>query len=73
MTGGIGSGKSEAKKAFRELSVPTIDLDDIAHQNNSKKLFWDTLKLQRILGIYILMEHEEIDRKSLKIDIFNST
>ena len=36
MTGGIGSGKSEAKKAFRELSVPTIDLDDIAHQITQK-------------------------------------
>ena len=32
LTGGIGSGKSEAAKLFAELGVPVIDVDVISHQ-----------------------------------------
>ena len=32
LTGGIGSGKSEAAKVFAELSVPVTDVDEISHQ-----------------------------------------
>lgn len=32
LTGGIGSGKSEAANAFAKLGVPIVDLDVIAHQ-----------------------------------------
>lgn len=32
LTGGIGSGKSEAANAFAALGVPIVDLDVIAHQ-----------------------------------------
>jgi dephospho-CoA kinase len=32
LTGGIGSGKSEAAKVFAELGVPVTDVDVIAHQ-----------------------------------------
>ena len=32
LTGGIGSGKSEATKIFAELGVPIVDLDDISHE-----------------------------------------
>ena len=32
LTGGIGSGKSEAAKVFAELSVPVTDVDVISHQ-----------------------------------------
>ena len=31
LTGGIGSGKSEAAKLFAELGVPVTDLDVISH------------------------------------------
>jgi len=31
LTGGIGSGKSEASKQFAKLGVPVVDLDVIAH------------------------------------------
>jgi dephospho-CoA kinase len=31
LTGGIGSGKSEAARIFAELGVPVTDVDDIAH------------------------------------------
>lgn len=32
MTGGIGCGKSTVSNLFKELDVPVIDADDIAHQ-----------------------------------------
>lgn len=32
LTGGIGSGKSEAARIFAGLSVPVIDTDAIAHE-----------------------------------------
>jgi len=32
LTGGIGSGKSEASKMFSELGVPIVDLDVISHE-----------------------------------------
>ncbi|PCI60246.1 MAG: dephospho-CoA kinase [Methylophilaceae bacterium] len=32
LTGGIGSGKSEASNAFANLDVPIVDLDAISHQ-----------------------------------------
>jgi dephospho-CoA kinase len=32
LTGGIGSGKSEAAKVFAELGVPITDVDEISHQ-----------------------------------------
>jgi dephospho-CoA kinase len=32
LTGGIGSGKSEAAKMFNELGVPVTDVDEISHQ-----------------------------------------
>ncbi len=32
LTGGIGSGKSEAAKVFTELGVPVTDVDEISHQ-----------------------------------------
>jgi dephospho-CoA kinase len=32
LTGGIGSGKSEAAKIFAEMGVPVVDVDIISHQ-----------------------------------------
>jgi dephospho-CoA kinase len=32
LTGGIGSGKSEAAKQFAKLGVPVVDMDVIAHE-----------------------------------------
>lgn len=37
LTGGIGSGKSEATKIFSSLGVPIVDLDIIAHQLTVEK------------------------------------
>jgi dephospho-CoA kinase len=36
LTGGIGSGKSEAAKIFAELGVPITDVDAISHQLTSE-------------------------------------
>ncbi|PPC85721.1 MAG: dephospho-CoA kinase [Methylotenera sp.] len=37
LTGGIGSGKSEAAKIFTELGVPVTDVDVISHQLTAAK------------------------------------
>jgi len=37
LTGGIGSGKSEATKIFSSLGVPIVDLDIISHQLTAEK------------------------------------
>jgi len=71
ITGGIGSGKSEATKAFVELSVPVIDLDDIAHQITQKGCAGYG-EITKNFGNIYLDKNKEINRKSLKVDIFNS-
>jgi len=32
LTGGIGSGKSEAARRFEELGIPVVDADDVGHE-----------------------------------------
>tara|TARA_B110001469_G_C9555193_1_gene275384 strand:+ start:177 stop:767 length:591 start_codon:yes stop_codon:yes gene_type:complete len=72
MTGGIGSGKNEATKVFRELSVPIIDLDDISHRITQKNsLGYD--EIIKYFGNKYLDKDKNIIRKKLKIDVFNST
>ena len=72
MTGGIGSGKSEATKIFEELSVPLIDLDDIAHRITQKD-YPGYIEIIKYFGNKYLDKNKKIIRKNLKIDIFNST
>lgn len=36
VTGGIGSGKSEATHTFESLGIPVVDLDDITHALTTK-------------------------------------
>ena len=69
LTGGIGSGKSEATKIFSSLGAKIIDLDIIAHD----------LTLKNALGYSLIIEHfgddflnnkKEIDRKKLRKSIF---
>ena len=69
LTGGIGSGKSEAAKIFSSFGVKIIDLDIIAHD----------LTLKNALGYSLIIEHfgddflnnkKEIDRKKLRKSIF---
>ena len=72
MTGGIGSGKSEAAKIFGGLSVPLIDLDDIAHRITQKD-YPGYIEIIKYFGNKYLDKNKKIIRKNLKIDIFNST
>ena len=71
MTGGIGSGKSEAAKIFKELSVPLIDLDDISRKITQK----DNpgyIGIVKYFGNKYLDKKKNILRKTLKADFFNS-
>jgi len=72
VTGGIGSGKSEAAKTFMSLSVPVIDLDDIARQI-TKKNHPGYVEIINNFGSKYLDKNKELMRNSLKIDIFNSS
>ena len=72
VTGGIGSGKSEAAKTFLSLSVPVIDLDDIGRQITQKN-HPGYLEIMKDFGDKYLDKNQELMRKSLKIDIFNSS
>ena len=72
MTGGIGSGKNEATKVFRELSVPIIDLDDISHRITQKNSLGYN-EIIKYFGNKYLDKDKNIIRKKLKIDVFNST
>jgi len=71
ITGGIGSGKSEATKTFVGLSVPVIDLDDIARQITQKGCD-GYVEITKNFGNIYLDKNKEINRKRLKVDIFNS-
>ena len=71
ITGGIGSGKSEATKAFAELSVPVIDLDKIAHQITQIDCP-GYIEITKNFGNRYLDENKKINRTNLKVDIFKS-
>ena len=72
ITGGIGSGKSEAAKAFMSLSVPVIELDEIARQITQKN-HPGYVQITKLFGSKYLDKNKEIIRKKLKIDIFNDS
>ncbi len=71
LTGGIGSGKSEATKIFKSLVVPIIDLDDIAHDLTQKgsRGYNDITKFY---GAKYLDKNNEITRRNLRYDIFKN-
>ena len=71
MTGGIGSGKTEAAKAFVSLLVPVIDLDEISRLVTQKN-YPGYVQITKHFGNKYLDKNNEIIRKKLKIDIFNS-
>lgn len=70
LTGGIGSGKSEAAKLFSNLGAPVIDTDTIAHKLTEP----GSPTLQKIIsqfGDSYLLDNNELDRKLLSKTIFN--
>lgn len=61
--GGMGAGKSTARKALVSQGLPFIDLDQVGHEI----LEWDTVKseLSETFGEDILNEQGEIERSAL--------
>ena len=69
LTGGIGSGKSEAAKIFSSLGAKIIDLDVIAHDLTAKNALGYSLIIEQF-GHYFLNKKKKIDRKKLRKSIF---
>jgi dephospho-CoA kinase len=69
ITGGIGSGKSEALKAFARHGAATVSSDEIVHH----LLRRDEVKRQVVarVGNGVLAPDGEIDRSALATTVFN--
>ncbi|OIQ99361.1 dephospho-CoA kinase [mine drainage metagenome] len=71
LTGGIGSGKSEAAKQFEKLGVPVVDTDVIAHELTAPGM--PILKeINRIFNGNFLMHDGTLDRTKLRAYVFNN-
>lgn len=68
--GGMGAGKSTARKALVEQGVPFIDLDKVGHD----VLLWDTVKeeLVEAFGADILGDDGEVVRSRLAAKAFTT-
>ena len=70
MTGGIGSGKSEALKIFESLNIKVIDLDNIAKEiTDTSHQAIQEIKL--VFGDVIFDKDNRLDRKKLREIIFS--
>jgi dephospho-CoA kinase len=71
LTGGIGSGKSEAARQFEALGVPIVDADMIAHALTTTGQ--SILKeIRRIFGADFLNTDGTLNRAKLREHIFNN-
>jgi len=69
MTGGIGSGKTEATKLFTELGVPIVDVDIISHELTARGQA--TLKeIAQAFGQDILNDDGDLNRTALRKKVF---
>lgn len=69
MTGGIGSGKTEATKLFTELGVPIVDVDIISHALTARGQA--TLKeIAQAFGQDILNDDGDLNRTALRKKVF---
>jgi dephospho-CoA kinase len=69
LTGGIGSGKSEAARMFTALGVPVIDVDLIAHQLTGA----GQPLVQKIVGVFgesYVLKDGTLNRKALREKVF---
>ncbi len=69
LTGGIGSGKSEAAKQFAALGVAVVDVDAIAHQLTAKG---QALlgQIQSLFGADFLVADGSLDRAKLAAQVY---
>lgn len=70
LTGGIGSGKSEAAKLFAALNVPIVDTDVIAHHLTAphQKAIPPIIEA---FGADFINEFGALDRKKMRDHVFN--
>lgn len=68
LTGGIASGKTTVANIFRELAVPVVDADRLAHQ----ALVRNKAKIVTYFGRDILNQDGEIDRRKLGEKVFGN-
>ena len=71
LTGGIGSGKSEAAKQFAQLGVPVVDTDVIAHEltaAGSQMLS----KIEHMFGSEFINKDGCLDRSRLRAYVLNN-
>lgn len=72
LTGGIGSGKSEAAQMFTALGVPVADVDAISHHLTS--IGSHILKeIINVFGKSYLLADGSLDRAALREKIFSDT
>ncbi len=69
LTGGIGSGKTVVSDRFRELGVPVIDTDEIAHSLTAPASAAVRAIVQEF-GPHIVRD-DELDRAALREQVFN--
>ncbi|MDP1596633.1 MAG: dephospho-CoA kinase [Methylotenera sp.] len=70
LTGGIGSGKSEAAKQFKKLGVPVVDTDAIAHALTAAGEPLLT-EIGRIFGMEFLNADGTLNRAKLRAHILS--
>ncbi|MES2546990.1 MAG: dephospho-CoA kinase [Pseudomonadota bacterium] len=70
LTGGIGSGKSEAAKIFAELGVPVTDVDAISHQLTAAKQPL-VKELEMNFGSQYITESGALNRAAMRDLVFN--
>ena len=72
LTGGIGSGKSEAAKQFAKLGVPVVDTDVIAHTLTAAGMPLLT-EIAHIFGEKFINVDGSLNRSLLRTHIFGNT
>ncbi len=71
LTGGIGSGKSEAAKQFARLGIPIVDADVIAHELTAvgEPILTD---ISNIFGADFLTADGALNRAKLRVHVFEN-
>src|SRR4051812_10316386 len=70
LTGGIGSGKSEAAKQFAALGIPIVDTDVISHTLTAPgQPMLDKIRLA--LGPGFITSEGVLDRAKLRVHVFD--
>lgn len=68
LTGGIGSGKSEAAKQFAALGVPIVDVDVISHELTAvNNPFLDHIK--QLFGLQMFNADQSLNRAKLRAHV----